>query len=105
MSAPQPVGKNYSSWWGGEVGVDEKGNETRESLACRDASATTSSGSLTGVKTAALASTSGKPGETNAQRTLTRSPAGYAEAGMTPSGESIYVAGAAIKGRDPSSGI
>jgi hypothetical protein len=44
-------------------------------------------------------------GETNAERTTAREAGPFAEASVTSSGDSIYVAAAAIKGRDSNSGI
>jgi hypothetical protein len=86
MTAPQRVGNNYSTWWGAETQVDGQGNES--------ISATQPEGPRPA-----------RAAETNGQRTLARPASPYAEMNVTPSGDSIYLAGAAIKGRDSNSGI
>jgi hypothetical protein len=48
----------------------------------------------------------GSATDTNNQRTSARSgPAPYADAGVTSSGDSVFAGAAAIKGRDPNTGI
>ena len=84
MTAPQPVGNNYSTWWGGEAQVDGQGNEP-------------------GAQPAEPRSP--RAAETSGQRTSARQASPYAEMNITPSGDSIYMAGAAIKGRESNSGI
>ncbi len=45
------------------------------------------------------ATTSSKPTDTNAQRTMARYPTPYAEAGVTSSGDSVYAGVALVKGK------
>lgn len=41
----------------------------------------------------------------NAQRTSGREPTGYADSGVTSTGDTLYAGAAALKGRDPNTGV
>jgi hypothetical protein len=98
MSASQRIGANYTPWWGGDERVDEHGNDESPTGAITsdeqggEPAATSSFGTVPG-------------GETNGARTSAWVAGPHAGVGITPSGDSVYVGAAAIKGRDARSGI
>jgi hypothetical protein len=104
MASSQPIGRNYSSSWGDELDVDEQGAERGSSACCRADSEDPEPASRRADAEQSAAASTEKPTETNGQRTSAREPRPYLESTTTSSGDSIYAAGAAIKGRE-SNGI